>query len=258
LKCKAGFVWVKGSACNQCKKGEEVFNPASRKCTPRKIMDYSRWDVTKNSEKGYFKLPVSKSYKTPLKVPKYEDIRVIISYTLNTFKKPTTMLVKNYFIKPKKKATSKDKKFQSRVKYIKKEWFVPEKHENVIKYTFKVRFLFKIKPEKKFILKIFPVTRNPKYFKNLEISDIEMSYTPYLSNPLLKIRKYKELNAAESTKPGAEKTKTASTSGKGGRAIAKKSGVDMMANAVEDRQGSEISRLDEKLALENLNDMITK
>lgn len=161
LKCKMGFWFDGGIKCNQCKKDEQIFNPATRKCVPRKIMDYSRFDVAKNSEKRYFVLPKWKSYKKPLKVPKFEDIRMLIHYKLVSFKKPTDVILKNYFVKLKKKATEKDKKFQTRIKYIKKAWFIPESHNDIVKYTYTVRFFFKIKPEKHFIFKIFPYTRNP-------------------------------------------------------------------------------------------------
>jgi len=59
------------------------------------------------------------------------------------------------------------------------------------------------------------------------------------------------LNAADTAKPPAPKTKTGATSGKGGRAIAKTGGVDMMSNAVENRQASKMTSVDEKLSLEN-------
>jgi len=258
LKCKPGLFWTKGAKCQRCVSGKKIFNPAVKKCSPRKIMDYTLWDASKNGEKRFFKMPVWKSYSKPKKVPKYEDIRMIIEYKLATFKTPVSMILKNYFVKPKKKATGKDIKFQTRVKYIRKEWFRPVKHKGVLKYVHTIRFIFKIKPNKKFLFKIFPITRNSKYFKNLEVYDFNMSYTPYNQSPYLRIRQYKELNEADATKPEAPKTKVGGSSGKGGRAIAKKQGVDMMSNAVEDKQAAQVSRLDEQLALENLNDMITK
>lgn len=258
LKCKTGQFWKKGAKCQHCKEGKKIYNPAIRKCSPRKIMDYTIWDSTKNGKKRFFKLPVWKAYSKPKKVPKYEDIRMIIEYKLATFKTPVSMVLKNYFIKPKKKKTAKDKKFQTRIKYIRKEWFKPVNHKGVLKYVYTVRFLFKIKPNKKFILKIFPITRNSKYFKNLEVYGFKMSYTPYNLNPYLRVRGYKELNEADVSKPESAKTKVGSTSGKGGRAVAKKGGVDMMSNAVEDKKAGMVSRLDEQLGLENLNDMITK
>jgi len=69
-----------------------------------------------------------------------------------------------------------------------------------------------------------------------------------MENPRLKVRKYKELNEGDKAKPPAAKTKVAGTSGKGGRSIAASAGVDMMSNAVEDRQASKISKVDEKLS----------